>query len=523
MKIIITFLLGLCSFFSFASHSIGGTVSWQNVGVGQFVFELKLIHKCYGSAVTPISLRQLESPLGQIPVELKRATGYTPNCESASGIWCNSTSTSNWVLTSMVYRSDTITITGTPPATGWKFYYRDNDRPSSTVNIQVAANVQTEVYGIMYPEAVTHNLSSPTFVDTYDESITPYNHLVSNMAFTSQNKDSLYYRLVPSITGSGTSYSYNSGFDYQNPFPSQANNAANGASSFNPFTGAINTDVQVATEGYYACAVVVEQWGVGAAGHNASRIKVSEVVKDYMVPIITSSASSANAAPTASIDTSVYKDVIKVSSSSYLIEAEVGDTINFQIQGFDGDLDANFQPQTVTFEAQGVALDSSWGGWESFMNVPALTPLQTGFTSTISVGVNFQWEISADMVDSVNAYHMFNFSFIDNNCDFMGRTSVNLAVRVKAKTDTTSGGVGINEIAQSQVKVFPNPTSAFFTIQGLVGKSQIQILDVQGKLVEAIVGLESSVEVTRKDWPAGLYFVKIKDENNTTIKKLYCQ
>ena len=87
-----------------------------------------------------------------------------------------------------------------------------------------------------------------------------------------------------------------------------------------------------------------------------------------------------------------------------------------------------------------------------------------------------------------------------------------------------SSSISVGEISASlELQIFPNPVSDFFTIKGLMGKSQIQILDMQGKLVESIVCFGSSVEVTRNDWPAGVYFLKIKDENNTTIKKLYCQ
>ncbi|AEV33972.1 hypothetical protein Oweho_3017 [Owenweeksia hongkongensis DSM 17368] len=511
----------LFSAFASGSHSIGGTISWENVGPNQFVFQLKRVQKCLGPTAYPASVRDLQTPFGVIQLTLKESKGYTPTCELAPGLWCYSFN-SVWALTTMVYYSDTITVSGTPPASGWKIYYLEESRPSSTINLQVGASVQTDIFAMMYPETVLHNLSSPDFVDTYAESITPYNQTLTNQAFSNQSGDSLYYKLVAPISNNSSPYTFTSGYNYLTPFPTATNDPANGPMVFNPYTGEIEVDVQNATDGYYGYTVAVEQWKIIDNGQMTLPVKVSEVRKDNLIPVITNN-SSVNTAPLVSIDTALYRNVYQGTASAYGVKASVGDTVRFRIQAIDTDLDSNFVLQTTTFEASGAALDSTWGGWELYSSIPEITPGpgQTGFVSSGNNVVDFKWFISPDLVDSIsNAYHTFKFSFTDNNCDFNGRTSISVVIGLEALKDTTSSGVGVSEFYDTNVNIYPNPAKESFTIDGLVGKSVVQLLDVQGKLIKSYTGTERNLEVQRENLPAGMYFVKISDSNTTSIQKV---
>ncbi len=522
MKNIFTAAFVLCSLLSFGSHSIGGTISWQNVGQNQFVFKLKLVTKCLGPAASPSGYQNLQTPFGVVQLSLKGSVGYTPTCEVAYGIWCNSINTSSWVLTTMVYYSDTITVSGTPPASGWKFYHLVGTRPSTTVNLQVGSTVNTEIFAMMYPETVLHNLSSPDFVDTYSESITPYNKTLTNQAFSNQSGDSLYYKLVAPISNNSSPYTFTSGYNYLTPFPTATNDPANGSMMFNPYTGEIEVDVQNATDGYYGYTVAVEQWKMIDNGQMTLPVKVSEVRKDNLIPVMTAN-SSTNSTPIVSIDTAVYQNVYRGTATAYGVKASIGDTVRFRIQAIDTDLDSNFVLQTTTFEASGAALDSTWGGWELYSSIPEITPGpgQTGFVSSGNNMVDFKWFISPDLVDIIsNAYHTFKFSFTDNNCEFKGKASISVVIGIAALQDTTSSGVGVSELSKTAINIYPNPAKESFTVGGLKGKSQIQILGIQGKLIQTYSTTENSLEVKRENLSAGIYFLKILDSNTTSLQKV---
>lgn len=521
MKNIYAAVLVFCSFFSFASHIIGGNVSWKNVGQNKFVFQLKVVQECLYPASSPISQQTLQSTaVGPITVYLNGSESFTPTCEAPTGMWCSSWP-SYWALITMVYTSDTVTVVGTPPASGWKFFYKISSRPSNTVNIQVGSTIETDIYAMMYPETVTQNLSSPEFVDTYDESISPFNQHLSNQAYSNHSGDSLYYKLVPPMTGTGP-YTFNAGYDYLNPFPTSANDPSNGPMFLNPYTGEIETDVQVATDGYYGYTVAVEQWRTLSNGQQVMPIKVSEVRKDNLIPVMMTNTSS-NSAPMVAIDTAVYKNVYQATTTAYGVKAQIGDTVRFKIQAFDADLDSNFNVQTITFDATGAALDSSWGGWKLYSSVPQLTPGfgQSSFVSAGTNTVDFEWYIAPDLVDSIsNAYHTFRFSFTDNNCFFKGQSSISVVIGLAQLQDTTSSGVGVSEVYKPTINIYPNPVKESFVIDGLSGRSEVKVLDVQGKLVYSSSTTDSNIQVDRGNLPSGMYFVKISDSNTTTLKKV---
>lgn len=517
MKNICVAFLVFCGFFSFASHSIGGFVSWKNVGPGKFVFRAELLSRCYFQGADPIINQSLTGPQGMFTMYRRGSSAYSSSCYNP-GFHCWNTGAIGPV-SRIVYESDTITLTGTPPPSGWKFSFQNSVCcGSQATNMQVASNQSLDVYSVMYPETVTLGLSSPYFVESYDQAITPYNHIITNQAFAAHAGDSLYYSLVSPSLGS-SAVPYNAGFSYTEPFPETGDSPANGPISFNPYTGSFDVDVQVGHDGYYGYTVEVEQWHMVDNGPHIIPVKVSKIRRDYQVPL--STLYSNNSAPAVSIDTTYYKDVHQVTSTDYVVLAEVGDTVKFNIQALDYDLDSIFFPQQITFDAKGAALDSSWGGWELYSSVPFIVPVSPGFTNPASNVVSFKWPITADMVDTSDAYHAFSFTFTDNYCLYMGRSAINLMIKIEGPEDTTSSsGVGVNELYRTGVNIYPNPANESFTVDGLVGKSQIQILDVQGKLLKSYSTTDSKLVVERENLPSGVYFVKISDANTTSLHRV---
>ena len=87
--------------------------------------------------------------------------------------------------------------------------------------------------------------------------------------------------------------------------------------------------------------------------------------------------------------------------------------------------------------------------------------------------------------------------------------------------------VNINEIEDIQsINLYPNPTMDLATLDMAFSKIvdvQVQVINMIGQvLFEASIEktIEEKVELNMKDYPNGMYFVKVKVDNQTTIKKI---
>ena len=82
------------------------------------------------------------------------------------------------------------------------------------------------------------------------------------------------------------------------------------------------------------------------------------------------------------------------------------------------------------------------------------------------------------------------------------------------------GGItGINDIKNSNIKIYPNPTNNIFNIEGLTKNENntIQIFDVQGKLVITKTINEKGM-IDLSELNKGVYVIKIGDVVQRIVK-----
>ena len=92
--------------------------------------------------------------------------------------------------------------------------------------------------------------------------------------------------------------------------------------------------------------------------------------------------------------------------------------------------------------------------------------------------------------------------------------------------EITIGDVGISEFATGQLILFPNPSSAVFSITSKNSEkiSEVKILDSQGKLVQVMqCNQESNVEINLAGKTPGLYFVEVIMNNQCYRTKIMRQ
>lgn len=89
-----------------------------------------------------------------------------------------------------------------------------------------------------------------------------------------------------------------------------------------------------------------------------------------------------------------------------------------------------------------------------------------------------------------------------------------------SKTLDVDGSIGINELDQSIVNIYPNPVKDHFTIEldNHELMNQVEVINMEGRVVESIaINALSKINVKVNDWVPGIYMLKITTNNNEIL------
>ncbi len=81
--------------------------------------------------------------------------------------------------------------------------------------------------------------------------------------------------------------------------------------------------------------------------------------------------------------------------------------------------------------------------------------------------------------------------------------------------------IGINELQQPTLSIYPNPTSSELTIETEESITKIEIIDITGKTIKTITPSLNRINVT--ELPEGVYFIRIISEENIITHKFIKQ
>ncbi|MDA8687420.1 hypothetical protein N9L72_02810, partial [Schleiferiaceae bacterium] len=376
-------VLFLMSFQGYASHLLGGEIVWKCKPNGKYQFTLVLYREC-GGITLPTSAQSLATNAGvSISCAFISTTDVVPSCYTGTTTCAGATSGTG-KMQKYVYRSGDITLTGTPPASGWYFTWSSCCRPSSITNVVSPGGASYLLRAIMYPYTPPGSTSplsagtsanptcfdsSPNFLeDPQVISCTGVDVVYNNLGYD-PDLDSLYYNWsYPwdassfSANPSTNSVNFVSGYTWNSPLPSGSTSTP---ASIDGETGEVTFNSGVA--GSWATCVVIEEWRCGQ--------KVGEIYRD--IPIVTLSCtpptglcSSAfvDEAPDMSLtpdnslmNATVLSPVTNTSGDTiyYYTEVFPGDTVRFKITASDAYPNPNCSSQNIQFSASGGNLSSA--------------------------------------------------------------------------------------------------------------------------------------------------------------------
>ncbi len=128
---------------------------------------------------------------------------------------------------------------------------------------------------------------------------------------------------------------------------------------------------------------------------------------------------------------------------------------------------------------------------------------------------NWQWvnTSSLGVVDSIRFY-----LYSSDNGAFGMNTPAFFAV----DNVTTSQQVGLNEVAYlNNLSIYPNPFENKFTIKNTDNlKLSYEIFSINGKLINADVISELQNEINLSDLEEGIYFIKLRLNGKSSVKKI---
>ncbi|MFK5856718.1 MAG: Omp28-related outer membrane protein [Bacteroidota bacterium] len=91
---------------------------------------------------------------------------------------------------------------------------------------------------------------------------------------------------------------------------------------------------------------------------------------------------------------------------------------------------------------------------------------------------------------------------------------------VRRTNDWFNFGVGVNEIFESLIKVFPNPASNNVTVESASIIKHISIYDISGRKVYSVSLNQNKVELNIESFDKGIYMIQLETDSGTITEKL---
>ncbi|MBN4082104.1 gliding motility-associated C-terminal domain-containing protein [bacterium AH-315-B15] len=419
---------------NFASHVMGGEITWVCLGGGQFQFDLVIYRDCNGLEIVDPSI-DIEvwnhSTVTSISCAMFSSVDLSPSCTVVGGgpaeIDCGvgtGGGTGPGAVQKFIYRSAPVFLGGVPPAAGWHFTYDTFSRNWGLTNITDPALNGLTLWATMYDVAgasanpCTDN--SPQFAQD------PYMLLCNGTDFTydanvyDPDNDSLAFEWgTPYTDFTGTfnpgsnpfPVAFEPGYSATNPTPDVSFNPSNVAATMDPNTGEIA--FTSFTNGNFGLVQTIHSYRNGQL--------ISTVNREIQM-IVIPCPGYVNTAPTITPPFA--------GGTSWSATFDAGDLINFPIDISDIELLQDGTPQTVTLEPTGnyfgTNLTDALTGCDY---APCATlPLGPILTGVQGLSTTFNWQTSCDHLLDANGQQQASqtYTFVlraqDDYCSVPGQT-----------------------------------------------------------------------------------------------------
>ncbi|MCB0801546.1 MAG: PKD domain-containing protein, partial [Flavobacteriales bacterium] len=439
-----------------ASHIMGGEITWECNGSGQYIIHFSVYRDCSGADITPdasgdlvihnypnvgqrswITLDQTLKPTqtGSFLVGNWRNSGngagaaIVPDCRGGSNIDCNSGAFRGLAVYEYKRVTQPITLLGTPPAQGWIITYDDNAR-NATDNLP-STGVSFRAKILPHSGSVAGQCidNSPKFREKPTSLICLNQNFTYNHNATDDELDSLDYQWAQPLSQVGnntnnvfvdgvypTPLVFTNGYSFVNPFP--------GPESLNRGTGEIILSPNAI--GKYVSVIKVTAYKCGEP--------VAEIYRELQ-SVISNSCNVSNTKPTFTPPfngNTSFKDTVRA-----------GDLVTFNITADDfasinlGSIPPYFG-DSLTLEASGLQFGTNFTNANSgCINPPCATLTKSlPYKSNWQINETFRWQTDCNHVSftdqCVSGQNTYTFVITvkDDNCPIPALNIATISITV---------------------------------------------------------------------------------------------
>lgn len=405
----------LLGFRAEASHIMGGSITYECQGNGNYVFQLVFYRDCNGAEVNTNSqtLKVWNHPtLNSITVPYVSTEDISPEgTQTTGGPQCFNCDTPNGnigigSIQRITYRSAPVNLSGVPPTQGWVITFDDFSRNGNITNLQNPLNygitLTAKLFNVNAQNNTCHDnspqfLQNPHFVSCVGKpfklNLNPVDPDLDSMAISF---DQPLNNLNNSPYAEGVNPSavpFVAGFSTSDPTPTVAMMAGNQSAQINPLSGEI-TFLSNLT-GNFNVKIKVTSFRNGR--------RISEVA--YEMQLIVTNCTGNNNPPL----------ITPPFSGSFETTVMAGDIVNFNLNSTDAELLQNGTPQTNTILPTGLLFgpDPSVNGGCLIAPCPTVNPALP-ISGIQGASSTFNWQTDcAHLLDaSGNELDMVPYQFV---------------------------------------------------------------------------------------------------------------
>lgn len=418
-----------------ATHWMGGEITWECQGGGDYKFTLKIYRDCNGVAgPTNANLRVWNHPtLTTIPMVLISQTDISPQCNQVAGgpapITCAGGGTG--ALEEFVFESAPTTISGTPPAQGWAFTWDGFSRNTAIDNLQNPGSYGITLRALMFAyngqNAQPCYDSSPTFAEVPATILcTGYPFRYNQNAFD-PDLDSLVYSFGEPLSDITAVFNpptdpapipYQASFSASSPLPGTTLDPNNVPATINPSTGEIS--FTSFTQGNFVTVVKVESYRCG--------VKIAEVYREIQTVLL---ACGVNNPPVVTPP---------INGTDFFDTVYAGDLVTFNFNTTDNETLQDGSPQSNILLPSGNQFGANFNDPNNGCPYPPCAVLSNPIPLTGVQGINtdFSWQTSCDHINTASGCatngntYTFVFKVIDDFCPAPGTSMPTISITVLA-------------------------------------------------------------------------------------------
>ncbi|MFC2100293.1 PKD domain-containing protein [Bacteroidota bacterium] len=433
----------------FATHYMGGEITWECLSNGKFRFKLVYYRECYtsggGSAANYATsyILNSNSPAGNITLTRILTADISPICNSntayphiicpVSGPGMPNGAANMGAIQKHVYTSDNtypngVQLSGVPPATGWIFSLGGCCRNPST-NIVNAALLGWSLRTVMYPYNNQNTYpcfdSSPDFINEPPVVMCIGYDMKYNYVTVDPDNDSLSFEWgQPKNDNQNPITSFAAGYSYSSPLPGTTQNPNNIPATVDPYSGEVSYLSN--TQGAFVTNFNVTSYRCG--------VKIAETQREIEVVLL---ACGTNVPPA---PTPPFINPITGLYTDFIDTVYAGQFITFPMSGTDfgflpppGNI-----PQTITMEALSPHFGTNYSSTTTgCLNSPCatLTPSALPISGQFGVQATFNWQTDCNHLTSqgcVSNSNIYNFvlRLTDDYCPAPAFTAATVTIVV---------------------------------------------------------------------------------------------